>query len=189
MGDYVRNNLDLLRERQDDLRSSVKDLNTFKAQTLSVNQTGSLFYAVIGIPSSHSDRVRITSRTLTPWHANIKLTFTPQSDEVLFAVQLSLEGYGARGGHEVRFGLRQGDTDLTLQDTARTIGDLGSSTTMAKVTRKHGGPSLARYEVPLSVTRNVEITISPTVSVSGGGVTFENPSQVLLTALDVGSYT
>ncbi len=151
-----------------------------------------LFKAVIGVPSTHNAVSLSAPTSLTPWHANCKLTFTPQTDEILFAVQLVMKFWNNNQGVRwFNFGLRKGNTDILLQHTATISGDLGSTSTLVSYALEHRSntPNPIRYEVPLPVTRNVEITISPTVSApSATTVYLDDPSVVILTALEVGTY-
>ncbi len=195
MGDYVRNNLDFLKDRQEDLMSSVNELNTFKAQISGVNQSSKLHYAVIGIDSAVS--LTLTNKkTLMLWHSKVKLTFTPLTDLVLFRVQLTMEFDGSLDDQKWKFGLHKDSADVSIADTDSISGTVGSDPVLASVElSSRNEPYFIAYEAPLPMTRNVAVSISPTVGHSepshrrGRSVSLVNPSKVILMALDVGLYS
>ena len=110
---------------------------------------------------------------------------------VLFTVQYSM-GFSYRDprNREFVFGLNKGNTAVSLQHTAVTSGSLGSVTELAYQSFEHRQTShLVLYQVPVSVTRNTEVTISPTIkTTSGVTVRLENSSVMILTAYDIGAY-
>lgn len=177
---HIRDNLNALREQTQDVQPKVNALYP------AVYQGARLFKAVIGVPS----RVSVTSTSLTPWHTNVKLTFTPQTDEVLVRVQLVV-GITARVPEVVRFGLRKGNSDISVTDTATTTGDAGTTSDLVFYGfRDREAVALASYEMFVDVTRDAEVTITPTVRVTDTGRTvfLRETSRVLITALDVGVY-
>ena len=152
-------------------------------------QGSGLFKAVIRIDGA----VSVTNpQSLTAWHANCKLTFTPQTDEVLFGVQCTVEFKGGSSLERVFFGLQKGSTDVSIQDTASISGNLDQTSLIVLDVLNRSRNLLVTYQAPVQVTRNVEVSISPTVRVhdneSGFVISLVNPSRMFLTALDVGSY-
>ena len=148
-------------------------------------QSPRLFYAVIGVPNV----LNMTSSTsFVPVHAMVKLTFTPKTDTVLFCVQMNVNHHNS-GSQKLLFGLRKGNTNVSLQDTAVISGDLGSTLVMTEVSMGRSDAFAVVYQAPVSVTRNTEVTISPTVAVLSSNVIPQlRRKRVILTALDVGSY-
>jgi len=180
-----RDNLNALRAQTQDMQPKVNALYP------GVYQTGKLFKAVIGINSAVS---LSAPSSLTAWHDKVKLTFTPQTDEVLFSVQLVMRLSNRNAGIWVfNFGLRKGSANVSQQDTAVISGDLGSTEALAIYSTDHRNrPLLIRYDASVPVTRNAENTVSPTVAITGGTsgtqITLNNPSRVVLGAVEIGVY-
>ena len=175
-----RDNLNALRAQTQDMQPKVNALYP------GVYQASKLFKAVIGINST----VTLTNpQSLTAWHANCKLTFTPQTDEVLFAVQ-----FIAYSIHGERFilGLKKGSTDISLQQTAMISGNAGQTSDIVFRGLPARENTLITYQTPLPVTRDTEITISPTIRFHDNeptkSVQLVNPSLMILTALEAGVY-
>lgn len=144
-------------------------------------------YAVIGIDGS----VQVTSTSAVVWHAKCKLTFTPKSDFVLIGAQFSFGFYhndpGKRG---FVLGFQKDGAAVSLSHTDSISGTLGSESDIAFEDLNDRNLSyLAAYQAPVSVTRDTEVSFSPTVRVTSGVTAIlDNPSVMILTALDVGSY-
>lgn len=145
-----------------------------------------LHRAVIGI----NQNVSITSTSLVVWHTSCKLTFTPKTNLVLFGVQYS---FSSDAGSDTRrtatFGLRKGSSDVSL-DTTDVVGTtLASFSDLAIRSIKGGDANLVEYQIPVSVSRDTEVSIFPTAKIgSSNTLTLRNPSVMILTALDVGAY-
>lgn len=90
------------------------------------------------------------------------------------------------------FGLQTGNSAFSLQDTATISGDNGQTSIIAFETVERGYRANITYQAPLPVTRNTETAVSPTVrfydNEPSKAVSLVNPSLMILTALDVGTY-
>lgn len=182
MNTQFRDNLNYLKSQSDDAASKL-------GQTYPAFQNPRLFKAVIRIDGT----VSVTNpQSLTAWHANCKLTFTPQTDEVLFGVQYIAEYHNGGSREVVFFGLQKGSTDVSIQDTASISGNLDQTSLIALYRMARDDEVLVSYQAPVQVTRNVEVSISPTVRLKGNEsglvIRLYNPSRMILTALDVGSH-
>lgn len=179
-----------VRDNQLALRAQTEDAAAKLADVYPAYQNPRLFRAVIGINAD----VSLTSRSLTTWHAKCKLTFTPKTDEVLFGVQLTMYyNYRYSQTRQFAFGLQKGGTNVALTHTDVLTGNVGSDTDLAVLILNHRGanaPFFVHYQVPVAVTRDAEVTISPTVRALQSSVTYglDNPTVMILTALDVGNY-
>lgn len=177
---YIRDNQVALRADTEDAKIKVgKMFPTWQSPQM-------VGYAVIGIGGVN---VTINSNTFVVWHENLKLTFTPKTDLVLFGVHLSYRTQGAVH-KRTNFGLRKGNSNVSLAQTAVLAGALGSNDHIVEQENFNlGGPQQMSYQAPVSVTRNEEVTIAPTVAVEPGvSVTLWPTSMMMLTALDVGAY-
>lgn len=179
---YIRDNQIALKAQADDSTNKLAGMHPSHQSPLLVG------YAVIGASSQVNN---ISSTSYVVWHANCKLTFTPKTDMVLFGVQLVIRKDNPGGLHRVNFGLRKGDTNFSLAHTAVVDGSLGSATDIVVHEEEDRYvPLLIAYQAPVTVTRDVEVTISPTVKVESGSNFSLWPSSVMiLTALDVGAYS
>lgn len=178
---FIRDNQVALKAQADDSTNKLSGVYPAHQSPLLVG------YAVIGASSQVSN---ISSTTYVLWHAKCKLTFTPKTDMVLFGVQCSIRKEGPSGSHIINFGLRKGDTNFSLAHTAVVDGSLGSTTDIEQQeVSNRFQPFLIFYQAPVPVTRDTEVTISPTVKMESGSSFGLFPSSVMvLTALDVGSY-
>ena len=177
-----------IRDNQIALRADTEDAKTKLGKTFPAFQSALLVgHAVIGINSA----VEATATSFGAWHEDCKLAFTPKTDLVLFGVQFSMSfWHNNSGGRFFSFGLLKGSLNVSLQETAVIGGTLGSSRDIAyHSVDVRSADKLIAYQAPVPVTRNVEVEIWPTVKVqSGVTASLENPSLVILTALDVGAY-
>lgn len=181
MNTYIRDNQVALKAQTDDAEAKLGKHHPAYLSPLLVG------YAVIGINTF----ISITSTSYVVWHANCKLTFTPKTDLVLFGVQFAFDYSGAGGVRNFSFGLRKDGVNISLSHTAVTGGSLGNAVDLLKHSThqdlRNNNPIGISYQAPVSVTRNTEVTISPTVKVQSG-VTAGLDNVMILTALDVGAY-
>ncbi len=173
MGDYVRNNLDFLRERQEDLMSSVKDLNTFKAQNLAF-QAAAVHYVVYQM-----SRPRYSSSSFARVHPRWGITLTPLTDLLLFTVQFDV-GLNASGRSD--FGVWKDEGAYSLNYSTSE----GSEHVFHRLGR--GDAETAHYTVPVTVTRNQQVSLYPAWSTSGKAIRTGNNMPMILLVQDVGSY-
>lgn len=178
---YIRDNQAALKAQADDSTAKLGNVHPAYLSPLLVG------YAVIGIDAS----VQVTSTTAVVWHAKCKLTFTPKTDLALVGCQFSFVfNHNDDGTRQFNFGLRKGNTAVSLSHTDSISGTLGNESDIVFSSfEKRYESYFTAYQVPVSVTRGVEVTISPTVQVESGVQVFlDNPSVMILTALDVGAY-
>ena len=154
-----------------------------------VYQSVGNFHALIKI----DQQFYIQSSSFVVWHANIKLTFTPQTDRVFFTVQLRFKLTNG-GGTDVFFGLKKGDDNVSLPYTGTTGTDasnLGGTDELAVLSELGTqDEEYVFYSALLSVTRGAEVTISPTVKIENANdrVSMATNHYAALTAMDVGVY-
>lgn len=178
------------RDNLNALRADTEDAKSKLGKTFPAYQNPRMFRAIIGI----NQGVPITSSTYVIWHAKCKLTFTPKTDEVLFGVQFNMTfTHRDKGTRSFYFGLRKGNSNVSLSHTDVLAGSVGSASDIVKADFNDRNTAfLVSYQVPVSVVRNEEVMISPTVRINSGdsGTTGQllNPSVMILTALDVGAY-
>ena len=176
------------RDNLNALKAQTDDAETKMGQVYPTWQNPRMFRAVIGINQGLS----ITSSSHVIWHDKCKLTFTPQTDEVLFAAQFALSfNHNDDGRRRFAFGLRMGNAAVSLAQTDILSGSVGNTDDIALAAFSgRNVQHLVSYEAPIPVTCNVEVTIRPTVKNQSSGVTAAllNPSVMILTALDVGAY-
>lgn len=180
MNTYIRDNQVALKAQTDAAEAKLGKHHPAYLSPLLVG------YAVIGINTV----ISITSTSYVVWHANCKLTFTPKTDLVLFGVQFTLDYSGAGGVRTFSFGLRKDGVNISLPHTAVVGGSLGNVADLLKHSTHQdlrNDPIGISYQAPVSVTRNAEVTIAPTVKVQSG-VTADLDNVMILTALDVGAY-
>ena len=175
MGDYVRNNLDFLKDRQEDLILSVKDLNLFKADNLAF-QAAAVHYAVYDMTTLR----HTTSRSFERLDSTLGITLTPLSDLVLFTVQF-----------QVRFGSSQGKAEFGVwKDSAsyslNYSGGDGNKSTFFQASE----PEYVYYTVPVAVVRNQQVSLYPSWRFTGSRSDVKTLSTVpmILIVQDVGAY-
>ena len=175
-----------IRDNQAALKAWVDNLLAKQGRSFPAFQSPRLVgEAVIGITST----INISSSSYVTWHDKCKLTFTPKTDRVLFGVQITVDHSGHSGVQTARFGLRKGNTNVDLTDTDVTDGALSNTDDLAFYVAGDETRDVSLfYHAPVSVTRAVEVTISPIVKVNRGTISPRQGSRMLLTAQDVGAY-
>lgn len=177
MNTHLRDNLNALKLQTDDAEA--------KLARSYVNPL--LHRAVIGI----NQDISITSTSFVVWHAKCKLTFTPKTNLVIFGVHCTWRFTTSNDSpRRYVFGLKKGNADVSLDHTDILDGSLGSTSELAFDSPERNSYVLLSYQAPVPVTRDTEVSISPTVKAPAGGLiaTLLNPSVMILTALDVGAY-